>query len=42
MEPWTVAQGAFAVKEFYKNGDSLVIAQREFRTTRKSGRNLFI
>jgi hypothetical protein len=31
MEPWTGAQRAFAVKAFYKNGDSLVIARREFR-----------
>ena len=31
MEPWTGAQRAFAVKAFYKNGDSFVIAQREFR-----------
>jgi len=31
MEPWTGAQSAFAVKAFYKNGDSLAIAQREFR-----------
>jgi len=31
MEPWTVPQCAFAVKAFYKNGDSFVIAQREFR-----------
>jgi len=31
MEPWTGAQGTFAVKAFYKNGDSFVIAQREFR-----------
>jgi hypothetical protein len=23
MEPWTGAQSAFAVKAFYKNGDSL-------------------
>jgi hypothetical protein len=30
MEPWTGAQGAFAVKAFYKTGDSFVIAQREF------------
>jgi len=29
MEPWTGAQRAFAVKAFYKNGDSFVIAQRE-------------
>jgi hypothetical protein len=39
MEPWTGGQRAFAVKAFYKNGDSFVIAQREFRTARKSGRN---
>jgi hypothetical protein len=31
MEPWTGAQCAFAVKAFYKNGDSSVMAQREFR-----------
>jgi hypothetical protein len=31
MEPWTGAQRAFAVKAFYKNGDSFVITQREFR-----------
>jgi hypothetical protein len=31
MEPWTGAQRAFAEKAFYKNGDSFVIAQREFR-----------
>jgi len=31
MEPWTGAQRAFAVKAFYKNGDSFVIVQREFR-----------
>src|SRR5215475_5597171 len=31
MEPWIGAQRAFAVKAFYKNGDSLVIAEREFR-----------
>jgi len=30
MEPWTGAQCAFAVKAFYKYGDSFVIAQREF------------
>jgi hypothetical protein len=29
--PWTGAQRDFAVKAFYKNCDSLVIAQREFR-----------
>jgi hypothetical protein len=31
MEPWPGAQHAFAVKAFYINGGSLVIAQREFR-----------
>ncbi|PNF20638.1 hypothetical protein B7P43_G04273 [Cryptotermes secundus] len=31
MGPRTGAQGSFAVKDFYKNGDSFVIAQREFR-----------
>ena len=31
MEPWTGAQRAFAVKSFYKNGESFVMAQREFR-----------
>ena len=31
MELWTGAQRAFAVKAFYKYGDSFVIAQREFR-----------
>jgi len=31
VEPWTGAQCAFAVKGFYKYGDSFVIAQREFR-----------
>ena len=31
MEPWTGPQRAFAVKAFYKNGASFVIAQREFR-----------
>jgi hypothetical protein len=30
MEPWTGAQRAFAAKAFYKDGDSFVIAQREF------------
>jgi len=30
MELWTEAQCAFAVKAFYKSGDSFVIAQREF------------
>jgi hypothetical protein len=40
MEPWTGAQRAFAVKEFYKNGDSFVIAQREFRRQFRIHRNL--
>jgi hypothetical protein len=31
MEPLTGAQCVFGVKAFYKNGDSFVIAQREFR-----------
>jgi hypothetical protein len=31
MEPWTGAQRAFAVKVFYKHGDSFVMAQCEFR-----------
>jgi hypothetical protein len=31
MEPWTGAQRVFAVKVFYKNGNSFVIAQRKFR-----------
>jgi hypothetical protein len=30
MQPWTGAQRAFAVKVFYKNGNSFVIDQREF------------
>jgi hypothetical protein len=31
MGPWTGAQCVFAVKAFYRNSDSFVIAQREFR-----------
>jgi hypothetical protein len=31
MEPWTGAQRAFAVKAFYKNRDSFVIAWHEFQ-----------
>ena len=31
MQSWTGAQRAFAVKSFYKNNDSYVAAQREFR-----------
>jgi hypothetical protein len=40
MEPWTGAQGAFVVKAFYKNGDSFVIAQREFQREFGIHRNL--
>jgi hypothetical protein len=39
MEPWTGAQRAFAVKAFYKNRDSFVIAQREFRREFGNHRN---
>jgi hypothetical protein len=39
MELWTGAQQAFAVKAFYKNGHSFVIAQREFQTAKQSGGN---
>ena len=31
MESWTGAQRTFAVKSFYKNNDSYVATQREFR-----------
>ena len=31
MAQWTGAQGAFAVKAFCQNGETFVIAQREFR-----------
>jgi hypothetical protein len=31
MEPWTGAQRTFAEKAFYKNGETFVIPQREFR-----------
>jgi hypothetical protein len=33
MDSWTGAQRAFAVKSFYKNNDSYVPVQREFRKT---------
>jgi hypothetical protein len=39
MEPWTGAQSVFAVKVFYKNDDSSVIAQREFRREFRIHRN---
>jgi len=39
MEPWSGAQCFIAVEAFYKNGDSFVINQREFRTAKKSGKN---
>jgi len=31
VESWTGARRAFAIKSFYKNNDSYVAAQREFR-----------
>jgi hypothetical protein len=31
MELWTGPQSAVAVKVYHKNGDSFVMAQREFR-----------
>ena len=31
MESWTGAQHAFAIKSFYKNNDSYVAVQHEFR-----------
>jgi hypothetical protein len=31
MQPWNGAQSGFAVKVFYKNGDTFVTVQREFR-----------
>ena len=39
MESWTGAQRAFAVKLFYKNNDSYVAAQREFRKKFGNHRN---
>jgi hypothetical protein len=39
MEPWTGAQRPFAVKAFYKNGDSFMIAQHEFRKEFEIHRN---
>jgi len=39
MGPWTGEQCAFAMKAFYKNGDSFVIAQREFQTVRDSSQS---
>jgi hypothetical protein len=39
MEPWTGAHLAFALKAFYKYGDSFVIAQREFRREFEIHRN---
>jgi hypothetical protein len=39
MESWTGEQRAFAVKAFNRNGDSLVIAQREFRREFRIHRN---
>jgi hypothetical protein len=39
MKPWTGAQRAFGVKAFYKNGNSFVIAEREFRRELVTHRN---
>jgi len=39
MESWTGAQRAFAVKSFYKNNDSYVAAQHEFRKKFRINRN---
>jgi len=39
MELQTGAHSAFAVKAFYKNGDSFVMAQREFRREFRIHRN---
>jgi hypothetical protein len=39
MEPWTGAQRVFAVKAFYKNGDSFVIIQHDFRREFRIHRN---
>ena len=39
MESWAGAQSAFAVKSFYKNNDSYVAAQREFRKKFGNHRN---
>jgi hypothetical protein len=39
MEPWIGAQRAIAVKAFYKNGYSFVIAQHEFQRQFRIHRN---
>ena len=39
MESWTGAQRAFAVKSFYKNNESYVAAEREFRKKFGTHRN---
>jgi len=39
MESWTGAQRSFNVKSFYKNKDSYVAAQREFRKKFEIHRN---
>jgi len=39
MESWTGTQRAFGVKSFYKNNDSYVAAQREFRKKFRIHRN---
>jgi hypothetical protein len=40
MGPWTGAQGTFALNAFYKNCDSLVIAQTLFRNFEGDGSTL--
>jgi len=39
MDGWAGAQSAFDVKSFYKNNDSYVAAQREFRKKFRIHRN---
>jgi transposase len=39
MDQWVGSQRAFAVKSFYKNGDSATAAQREFRRHYNLGRH---
>jgi len=39
MEQWAAAQRAFAVKAFYKNSDSFVFTQHEFRREFRIHRN---
>ena len=39
MEPWTGTQRAFAVRAFYRNDDSFVVPQREFRRVQDSSQS---